>query len=76
MRLAFQVGGTDALHNHPQIQPTNVESGRLAFMIDGEHLKYSTGNGIVIPSNAVHGCAYHEAEGLMDTFTPRRDVFV
>ncbi|MEM8540264.1 MAG: cupin domain-containing protein [Pseudomonadota bacterium] len=74
--FAFQAGGTGALHHHPHIQSTYVESGRFTFTIDGEQIDVSAGDSFVIPSNAVHGCECHEAGKLIDTFTPRRDDFL
>ncbi len=76
VRFAFQAGGTGALHNHPHIQSTYVESGRFIFTIDGEQIDVSAGDSFVIPSNAVHGCECLEAGDLIDTFTPRRDDFL
>lgn len=76
VRFAFQTGGTGALHHHPHIQSTYVESGRFIFTIDDEQLDVSAGDSFVIPSNAVHGCECLEAGDLIDTFTPRRDDFL
>lgn len=76
VRFAFQAGGTGALHSHPHIQSTYVESGRFIFSIDDDKLDVSAGDSFVIPSNAVHGCECLEAGDLIDTFTPRRDDFL
>ena len=76
VRFAFQAGGTGALHHHPHIQSTYVESGRFSFTIDGEQIDVSAGDSFVIPSNSVHGCECLETGDLIDTFTPRRDDFL
>ena len=76
VRFAFQAGGIGALHNHPHIQSTYVESGRFIFSINGEKIDVSAGDSFVIPSNAIHGCECLEAGDLIDTFTPRREDFL
>jgi quercetin dioxygenase-like cupin family protein len=74
--FAFEKGGEGALHSHPHIQSTYVESGAFTFSIDGETFDVTAGDSFVIPSNAVHGCVCHESGRLVDTFTPRRNDFL
>ena len=72
----FTAGGEGALHSHPHVQATYVQSGRFAFTIDGTDREVGPGDSFVIPSNAVHGCRCLESGVLIDCFTPRRDDFL
>lgn len=74
--FAFETGATGALHSHPHVQSTYVESGRFAFEIDGDSLDVAPGDSFVIASGALHGCTCLEAGRLIDCFTPRRDDFL
>lgn len=72
----FDKGAEGALHNHPHVQSTYVESGRFTFVLDDAKHDLGPGDSLVIPSGAKHGCTCHEAGVLIDTFTPRRDDFL
>ncbi|RPE71669.1 cupin domain [Pacificibacter maritimus] len=74
--FTFEEQGEGALHAHPHVQSTYVESGVFTFSIDGETFDVSAGDSFVIPANAVHGCKCQKAGRLVDTFTPRRDDFL
>ena len=77
VEVAFPAGGVGALHSHPHVQSTYVQSGRFEFTIDGASFEVGPGDAFVIPSNAVHGCrALGEPGVLIDSFTPRRDEFL
>ncbi|WP_196260045.1 cupin domain-containing protein [Pelagibacterium limicola] len=72
----FERGAEGALHSHPHIQATYVESGRFRFTVGDETFEVAQGDCFVIASNKVHGCTCLEAGRLIDTFTPRRDDFL
>jgi quercetin dioxygenase-like cupin family protein len=72
----FMEGGEGALHSHPHVQATYVQSGRFAFTVDGTDREVGPGDSFVIPGGAVHGCRCLEAGVLIDSFTPRRDDFL
>lgn len=75
--FTFKAAGVEgALHNHPHVQSTFVESGRFVFSVDGVETEVSAGDSFVVPSNAVHGCVCVEPGRLVDSFTPRRDDFL
>ena len=74
--FTFDTGGEGALHNHPHVQSTYVESGEFVFSVDGVETKVGPGDSFVIPTQAVHGCRCTAAGRLIDTFTPRRDDFL
>ncbi|RUS59541.1 cupin domain-containing protein [Pseudorhodobacter sp. E13] len=79
MVVAFSfgaVGAVGALHNHPHVQSTYVQSGRFRFSVDGTETEVGPGDSFVVPSNAVHGCVCLEPGRLVDCFTPRRDDFL
>lgn len=76
VRFAFSAGDEGALHQHPHVQSTYVESGRYRFTVDGQPFEVGPGDAFVIPANAVHGCVCLEGGVLIDSFTPRRDDFL
>jgi quercetin dioxygenase-like cupin family protein len=76
VRFAFNQGDAGALHQHPHVQSTYVESGRYRFTLDDRDFEVARGDAFVIPANAVHGCLCLESGVLIDSFTPRRDDFL
>ena len=79
MVVAFRfdaTGAEGALHNHPHVQSTYVESGRFRFTLGDEEREVGPGDSFVIPSGLVHGCVGLEPGRLVDCFTPRRDDFL
>ena len=76
VRFAFNAGDRGALHSHPHVQSTYVQSGRYRFSVDGQDFEVGPGDAFVIPSDAEHGCECLEGGELIDSFTPRRDDFL
>ncbi len=79
MMVAFtfeKAGAEGALHNHPHVQSTFVESGRFRFSVGGVEKEVGPGDTFVISSDVVHGCVCLEPGRLVDCFTPRRDDFL
>lgn len=79
MVVAFrfeQTGATGALHTHPHVQSTYVESGRFRFTLGDTAREVGPGDSFVIPSDEIHGCVCLEPGKLVDCFTPRRDDFL
>jgi quercetin dioxygenase-like cupin family protein len=79
MVVAFrfsEAGAEGALHNHPHVQSTFVESGRFRFTVGDEVKEVGPGDSFVIPSGATHGCVCLDPGTLVDCFTPRRDDFL
>ncbi len=74
--FGFRRGGTGALHSHPHVQSTYVESGRFRFCVNGESFLVGPGDSFIIPSGAEHGCDCLEAGRLIDCFTPQREDFL
>ena len=74
--FSFEKGATGALHSHPHLQSTYVESGQFTFTIDGEEFDVGPGDSFIIPASATHGCVCREPGRLIDTFTPRRTDFL
>jgi len=72
----FDANAEGALHNHPHVQSTYVESGKFKFFLDGKEITLNAGDSLIIPSNAEHGCVCQQSGVLIDTFTPRRDDFL
>ena len=79
MVVAFRFaaeGAIGALHKHPHVQSTYVESGRFRFTLGDETREVGPGDSFVIPSDQTHGCVCLEPVTLVDCFTPRRDDFL
>ena len=76
VRFAFRAGDRGALHSHPHVQSTYVQSGRYRCTGHGRDFEVGPGDAFVIPSNAEHGCTCLEEGELIDSFTPRRDDFL
>ncbi|MDO8881405.1 MAG: cupin domain-containing protein [Pseudotabrizicola sp.] len=79
MTVAFRfaaAGAVGALHHHPHVQSTFVQSGRFRFTVEARDFEVGPGDAFVIPSNAVHGCVCLEPGTLIDGFTPRRNDFL
>ncbi|UWQ19847.1 cupin domain-containing protein [Jannaschia sp. M317] len=79
MVVAFRFaveGAEGALHDHPHVQSTYVESGRFRFTLGEEEREVGPGDSFVIPSGLRHGCVCLEPGTLVDGFTPRRDDFL
>lgn len=72
----FEKGAEGALHSHPHVQSTYVESGRFRFHLSGEEFEVGPGDSFVIPSGETHGVVCLEPGQLVDCFTPRRDDFL
>jgi quercetin dioxygenase-like cupin family protein len=79
MMVAFvfgKKGAVGALHNHPHVQSTFVESGRFQFTVGDESFEVGPGDTFIIPSDVIHGSVCLEPGRLVDCFTPRRDEFL
>jgi quercetin dioxygenase-like cupin family protein len=79
MMVAFRfgkAGATGAIHHHPHVQSTFVQSGRFRFTVGDEQREVGPNDNFVIPSNLPHGCVCVEPGTLIDCFTPRRDDFL
>lgn len=79
MVVAFRFaasGAIGALHNHPHVQSTYVQSGRFRFTLGDEEREVGEGDSFVIPSGQIHGCVCLVPGLLIDSFTPRRDDFL
>ncbi len=74
--FCFEQGGEGALHHHPHVQATYVQSGRFRFALGDAVRDVGPGDSFVIPSMLPHGCICLEAGVLIDSFTPRRDDFL
>ena len=69
-------GAIGALHSHPHVQSTYVESGRFRFTLGDREQEFGPGDSFVIPSEQTHGCLCLVPGTLIDSFTPRRDDFL
>jgi quercetin dioxygenase-like cupin family protein len=76
VRVAFEAGAVGALHSHPHVQCSLIESGVFDITIAGRTQRLRAGDSFLVPSDAVHGAVALEPGVLVDVFTPMREDFV
>jgi quercetin dioxygenase-like cupin family protein len=76
VKVAFEKGGIGALHHHPHVQISYVESGLFEITIGDETQTLKQGDAYHIAPDLIHGAVCMEAGVLVDVFTPKRDDFL
>ena len=76
VKVAFEKGGIGAVHQHPHIQVTHIESGVFEVEIEGEKKLLKGGDAFFIPTNVRHGVVCMESGVLIDVFNPMREDFI
>jgi quercetin dioxygenase-like cupin family protein len=76
VKVAFEKGGIGALHHHPHVQISYVESGLFEVTIGDDVKSLKQGDAYYIPPNVLHGAVCLEEGVLVDVFTPKRDDFL
>lgn len=76
VRVAFETGGIGALHQHPHIQMSLVESGSFEVQIDGVKKILNAGDVFYVHSNLIHGVVCLDKGVLVDMFNPMREDFI
>lgn len=76
VKVKFTKGSQGALHSHPHVQITYVESGAFEFTIGDVTKVVRAGDVLMKEPNVVHGCTCLEDGMLIDTFTPMRATFI
>jgi len=75
VKVKFETGAVGAIHKHPHVQVSYVESGTFELTIGNEVKMLNQGDGYFVPSDILHGCVCKEAGILIDVFTPiRKDL--
>jgi quercetin dioxygenase-like cupin family protein len=74
--VEFKKGAVGALHHHPHLQITYIQSGSFDVQIDGKKERQKGGDCYYIPANAEHGVVALEDSILIDFFTPMREDFI
>lgn len=72
----FDKGGIAAPHTHPHRQLTYCLLGDFRFNVDGEERLLHTGDTLIFPEGALHGCVALTDGMLLDVFTPVREDFL
>jgi quercetin dioxygenase-like cupin family protein len=75
-RIEFQAGAVGTEHSNPHIQCSMVESGVFDITISGKTERLRTGDGFLVPADALHSAVAVEAGVLLDTFAPMREDFL
>ncbi|GAB3022063.1 cupin domain-containing protein [Niabella terrae] len=76
VKVRFDTGAEGALHHHPHIQVSYVESGAFELRIGAETRLLQAGDGYFVPPDIPHGCVCRQAGVLVDVFTPARQDFL
>jgi quercetin dioxygenase-like cupin family protein len=76
VKVKFEKGAIGALHQHPHVQISYVESGQFEVEIGGLKKILNKGETFFAPSNVWHGVICLEEGVLMDTFSPMRKDFI
>jgi quercetin dioxygenase-like cupin family protein len=76
VRVEFEIDGVGAVHSHPEVQVTSVESGVFEIEINENKKILKAGDAFYVPSNARHGVVCMEAGVLVDVFSPMRVDFL
>ena len=71
-RIFFPKGAKVPAHSHESEQITNVLTGALSLLIEGDRIVVKAGQTLVIPSNVPHGAEALEDTDVIDTFSPIR----
>ncbi len=76
VKVKFESGAVGAIHQHPHVQVSYVESGIFELTIGEEIKTLRQGDGYFVPPDVLHGCLCVEAGVLIDAFTPAREDFL
>ncbi len=74
--VEFKKGSIGALHKHPHLQITYIQSGSFEVQIDGKKQLQKCKDCYYIPANIEHGVVALEDSILIDFFTPMREDFI
>jgi quercetin dioxygenase-like cupin family protein len=69
-------GAVVPIHHHLHEQTGYLVSGRLGFVIEGEHLQAEAGDAWCIPSNVEHGAEALEDSVVVEVFSPVREDYL
>lgn len=76
VKVEFKAGGIGAVHQHPHVQMTHVDSGVFEIEVEKEKKILKAGDVFHIPSNLWHGAVCIEDGVLIDIFNPMREDFI
>jgi quercetin dioxygenase-like cupin family protein len=74
--VEFRRGAIGAIHRHPHVQITYIQSGAFNVHIGAESRVLRGGDFYYIPPDVDHGVEALEDSVLVDVFTPMREDFV
>lgn len=76
VKVAFEEGSIGAVHQHPHVQITQVQSGLFEVEVSGQKKVLQAGDCFYAPSNEWHGVVCLQAGVLLDAFSPMREDFL
>lgn len=76
VKVKFEKGAVGAVHEHPHVQVSYVESGEFEVTIGEEKKVVKASDGFYVPPDTLHGCICLKAGVLVDVFSPHRADFL
>ena len=76
VKVKFDKEAIGAMHHHPHVQVSYIESGIFEVEVAGVKKVMKAGDTFFAPSNIPHGVICLEAGVLLDTFSPMRQEFI
>jgi quercetin dioxygenase-like cupin family protein len=75
-RLEMKKGSFVPVHSHPNEQITNLEKGRLKFVLGGKEVVLNAGESLQIPPHLPHSAEAIEDAIAVDVFSPPREDWI
>jgi quercetin dioxygenase-like cupin family protein len=75
-RIHLKKGAIVPEHAHVAEQVSTITEGSLRFQIEGQEVRVSTGESLVIPPNVPHSAVADEDCVAIDVFTPAREDWI
>ena len=76
VKVKFEKGAEGSPHNHFHTQTTYIVEGKFEFTVGSEKKVVQAGDGLYVPSDAIHGAVCLEEGILIDVFSPAREDFL
>ena len=74
--VKFKKGAVIPPHSHPHEQTGYVISGKLDFLVNGEHREATPGDSWNIPGDVPHGATALEDSIVVEIFSPVREDYL
>ena len=76
VEIKFEKGANIPPHSHPHEQTGYMISGKLNFLVNGEHLETAPGDSWNIPGDVPHSATAQEDSVVVEIFSPVREDYL